>query len=323
MRVLLTGGTGLVGSAVARLLTDRGDRVRAVVRDPARAAALHDLGCEVVVSDLSDEGALVGHCAGVDAVVHAAAVHAVGRGQASREELVDTNVCGTERVLGAALTAGVRTAVHVSSVAVFGDTGGRVADEGWVRDPARGWTSTYDRTRTVAHGRALEIGARGLPLVAVQPGLPYGPGDRGLFGRLLARVLDGALPVLAFGDVGLCPVHRDDVAAGVLLALDKGVPGQSYVLAGEPVRLREVVELLAEVSGGRPPRVHVPSSLLRALVPAGGVLGPALGLPPDLRELVQASAGVTYWASSDKAMDELGWSSRPLVEGLVQLLSDR
>ena len=323
MRVFLTGGTGFLGSEVARLLRERGDDVRALVRDPSRAGALTALGCELVQGDLSDEGALVRHCAGVGAVVHCAAVYEVGVPEQRRDELVDTNVCGTERVLGAALTAGVPKAVHVSTVAVFGDTGGRVADETWVRDPGAGWTSAYDRTKTVAHGRAQDLGARGLPLVTVQPGVVYGPGDRSSFGDVVERFLDGRLPVLPFPDLGVCPVHRDDAAAGVLLALDKGVPGQAYVLAGEPVRMRELVELLADVSGRRPPRLTVPSALLRALAPVGPLVAPALGLPPNLRELLDSSDGVTFWASADKAMDELGWTARPLREGLAALVASR
>lgn len=320
MHVFLTGASGFLGSEVARRLRARGDRVRALVRTPERGEALHALGCDVVVGDLSDEGALVRHCREVDAVVHAAAVYGVGGSQEVRETLVDVNVTGTERVLGAALTAGVHKAVHVSTVTVFGDTGGRVADEGWVRDPATGWTSAYDRTRTVAHGRALEIAARGLPLVTVQPGVPYGPGDRGAFGDLLRRFLAGGLPAVPFPELGLCPVHRDDVAEGVVLALHKGVPGEAYVLAGEPVRLEEVLAVLAEVSGRRVPRFSVPTALLRTLAPVGPLVGPAFGLPPDLREVIDASAGVTFWARADKAMDELGWTARPLHEGLADLV---
>lgn len=322
MRVLLTGGTGFLGREVARRLRERGDDVRALVRDPAAAQHLAGLGCELVRGDLSDEAALVRHCRGADAVVHGAALDELGVPEERSAVLVETNVCGTERVLGAALTAGVGRAVHVSSVAVLGDTGGRVADEHWVRDPSAGWTSTYDRTKTVAHGRALEIAARGLPTVVVQPGVLYGPGDRAGFSELLVRFLDGRLPALALPDLGLCPVHRDDVADGLLRALDKGVPGQAYVLAGEPVRLRDVLALLAEVTDRRPPRA-LPTSLLRVLSPVAGLVTPSLGLPPNLRELLAACDGATYWASSEKAADELGWVARPLVEGLVALAASR
>jgi nucleoside-diphosphate-sugar epimerase len=159
--------------------------------------------------------------------------------------------------------------------------------------------------------------------VTVQPGVVYGPGDPSTFGELVGQFLDGRLPALPFPDLGVTPVHRDDVAAGILLALDKGAVGESYVLAGEPIRMRELVGALAAVSGRRPPRLTVPTPLLRALAPVGRFVGPALGFPPNLHELIRSSAGVTFWASGDKARHELGWTSRPLEQGLAELVAAR
>jgi nucleoside-diphosphate-sugar epimerase len=317
--VFLTGGTGFIGGEVARLLRARGDEVRALVRTPSKAGALEALGCELVPGDLSDEGRLVAACEGVDAVVHSAAVYEVGVPASRREALVDANVGGTERVLGAALTAGVRKAVYVSTVAVFGDTRGQVMTEGSSR-VTDSYTSVYEETKVLAHRRAQEISARGLPLVTVQPGVVYGPGDPSTFGELVAQLLAGKLPALPFPDLGVTPVHRDDVAAGILLALDAGVAGESYVLAGEPVRMKALVAELASVAGRKPPRFTVPTALLKALAPAGRVVGPPLGFPPNLRELIASSDGVTFWASGDKARRDLGWTSRPLREGLGTLL---
>jgi nucleoside-diphosphate-sugar epimerase len=322
VRVFLTGGTGFIGSAVARLLRERGDTVRALVRTPARAQALRDLGCELVEGDLSDEARLQEACRGMTAVVHCAAVYEIGAPAGRRAELVAANVCGTERMLGAALAAGISRGVYVSTVAVFGDTAGQVADETWTRTAAE-YTSVYEETKVLAHRRAQEIGSKGLPLVMVQPGVVYGPGDPSTFGDLVGQFLDGRLPALPFPDLGVTPVHRDDVAVGILLALDKGTIGESYVLAGEPVRMRELVAVLAAVSGRRAPRLTVPTPLLRALAPLGRVVGPPLGFPPNLRELIRSSAGVTFWASGDKARDELGWTSRPLEQGLAELVAAR
>lgn len=319
MDVFLTGGTGFVGSEVARRLRARGDTVRALVRDPARAGALADLGCRLVPGDLSDEAHLTAACAGADAVVHCAAIYEVGVPADRRPELVDTNVCGTERVLGAALAAGVRKAVYVSTVAVFGNTRGEVVDETYSRPEDVPLTSVYEETKALAHRRAHEIGQRGLPLVSVQPGVVYGPGDPSTVGDLATRFLAGRLPALPFPDLGITPVHRDDVADGVLRALDAGIAGESYVLAGEPTTMRGLLTVLAEVSGRKPPNRTVPSALLRALAPFGRVVGPALGMPPNLRELIRSSDGVTFWARSDKAARDLGWSPRPLAEGLREL----
>jgi nucleoside-diphosphate-sugar epimerase len=319
----LTGGTGFIGGEVARLLRARGDAVRALVRTPEKAAALEALGCEIVAGDLSDEAALREACRGVDAVIHGAAVYEVGIPAERRSAMVDVNVCGTERVLGAALTAGVRRAVYLSTVAVFGNTAGHVADEGWVRPDDGSYTSVYEETKVLAHRRAHEIAARGLPLVTVQPGLVYGPGDPSTVGEMLGRFLDGKLPMLPFPDFGATPVHRDDVAAGVVLALDRGITGECYILAGEPVRMRELVGELAAAAGRRPPRFTLPTALVRAAAPVGRFLGPAMGFPPNLREVLTSSDGVTFWASAKKARDELGWTSRPLPVGLQELVAAR
>ena len=320
MDVFLTGGTGFLGGAVARRLRARGDTVRALVRDPARAGGLLAMGCDLVIGDLSDEAALTTACAGADAVVHSAALYEVGVPASRREALVDTNVCGTERVLGAALSAGVRRAVHISTVAVFGNTRGQVVDEGYRKPADIPPTSVYEETKAEAHRRAHEIAERGLPLVTVQPGVIYGPGDPSTFGELVDQFLSGRLPAVPFPGLGITPVHRDDAADGVLRALDRGVPGESYVLAGEPTTNRELLTVLAGVAGRRPPSLTVPTVLLRALSPVGRFVGPALGFPPNLGELIRSSDGVTFWADSAKAQRELGWSYRPLEQGLRDLV---
>lgn len=323
MRVFLTGATGFIGGEVARLLMERGDDVRALVRSPGKAAGLATLGCELVEGDLSDEAALRTALQGCTAVIHAAAVYEIGVPEDRRAQLVDANVYGTERVLGAALAAGVSRAVYVSTVGVFGDTGGEVADEDYQRPEGLAFTSVYEQTKVEAHQRAQEICSRGLPLVTVLPGVVYGPGDHSEVGGLFDRLLKGQLPLVPFPDMGVTPVHRDDVAAGIVLALDKGVAGESYVLAGEPIRMGELIAALARVAGRRPPRAAVPSVLLRSLAPFGRFVGPLLGFPANMRELVSSSDGVTFWARSDKAQRELGWTFRPLDEGLATVVAAR
>ena len=322
MDVFLTGATGFIGGEVARRLRARGDAVRALVREPARAQHLAELGCTLVPGDLSDEARLTAACAGADAVIHGAAVYEVGVPESRRPELVDANVGGTERMLGAALSAGVRKAVYVSTVAVFGNTRGEVVDESYRKPDDVPHTSVYEETKVLAHRRAHEIAERGLPLVTVQPGLVYGPGDPSTAGELLTRFLTGKLPALPFPEFGVTPVHRDDVADGILLALEQGVAGESYVLAGEPVTMREMLTTLALVSGRRAPSRTVPTFLLKAMAPLGGVVARPLGFPPNLRELISSSDGVTFWATSKKAQAELGWTHRSLEDGLRDLVGE-
>jgi dihydroflavonol-4-reductase len=140
-------------------------------------------------------------------------------------------------------------------------------------------------------------------------------------GGLFERLLKGRLPVVPFPHMGVTPVHRDDVAAGILLALDKGVAGESYVLAGEPTTMGELLRALAEVAGRRPPRFTLPTALVRAIAPLGPVVGPLMGFPPNMRELLTSSEGVTFWARSDKAQRELGWTYRPLADGLATVVA--
>ncbi|HVF19660.1 MAG TPA: NAD-dependent epimerase/dehydratase family protein [Mycobacteriales bacterium] len=318
MVIFLTGGTGFIGGAVARLLRERGDDVVALVRTPGRAEALSAIGATLVQGGLADVDVIRSAMAGADAVIHGAAVYEVGIRPSERPAMYETNVVGTENVLGAARDLGIPKVVYVSTVAAFGNTEGRVVEEGYVHRER--YTSYYDETKHLAHRRAQRLIADGLPCVVVQPGAVYGPGDHSQLGNQLTQFLKGRLPLLAFGDLGLSLVHRDDVAQGVLLALDKGVPGEHYVLGGEVSTLRGFIDAAAKVSGRRPPRGPMPASVVKAAAALGPVVGPMLGYPPNMKELVSSSHKVTFWARSDKAKRELGWTPRPLEQGMRDTL---
>ena len=309
MRVFATGTTGFLGSVIAEQLRARGDTVVQLVRDPAKAELLKKTGRDVVIGDLGDPDALKRGCDGCDAVVHAGAIYEVGVTAPRRVDMYQANVEGTEAVLGAALAVGVPKAVHVSSIVVFGDTNGKVVDETYER--AAAYTSYYDETKTLAHRVAQGFNAKGLPVVIAQPGQIYGPNDHSGIGALFRRAAAGKLPVLTFGDLGLNLVHVVDAATGILLLLDRGRAGQSYVLGGEAVRLREAIRIMASLAGKPPPRFDLPPSLLRF----------AARLRPEVAEVVRSADGVTFWATDAKARAELGYSPRTLREGLVSYLS--
>ncbi len=124
------------------------------------------------------------------------------------------------------------------------------------------------------------------------------------------------MPAIAFPDLGLNMVHVEDVAEGVLLALDKGEVGESYNLGGEITTMRGLIESLADVSGKKAPKRDMPTGMLKMMTPIGPVVGKIMGQPPNLRELISSADGVTFWAKHDKAMKELGYSPRPLEAGL-------
>lgn len=317
MRIFMTGATGFIGGAVARALRERGDDVVALVRSPGKASSLRDRGVQLVEGGLGDVAAIERGLDGADAAIHGAAVYEVGIRDSEREPMRKANVDGTENVLGAVLRAGTPKAVYVSTIAVHGNTHGKVVDESHEHEGR--FTSYYEETKTEAHAIAQRLIAQGLPLVIVQPGFVYGPDDHSAVGDLLKRFAKGRLPAIAFPDLGFNAVHRDDVVAGVLLALDKGEPGESYHLGGELSTMRETVATAARVLGRRPPRFSVPNAAIKAMTPLGPLVGPLMGFPPNLSEAYSASAGVTYLGSHDKAVRELGYSPRPLEQGLRDL----
>jgi nucleoside-diphosphate-sugar epimerase len=319
MKVFLTGGTGFIGGEVARRLRDRGDDVVALVRDPARASALAGLGVTFVPGTVTDAAAVAAGLAGADAAIHGAAVYEVGIPASRRPAMYDANVTGTRTVLAAALDARTAKVVYVSTVAAFGDTGGAVVDETH-EHPGR-YTSYYDETKHLAHQEAKRQIAAGLPLVVVQPGAVYGPGDHSVVGTLIRKAAKGRAGPVAFAGMGLNAAHRDDVAGGILLALDAGRPGESYVLGGEITTLGEVLATAARVAGRHAPRLTMPTALIRAVAPFGRLLGPAMGLPPNIGELITTSDGVTFWATDAKARAELGYAPRGLEAGLRDTLA--
>jgi len=320
VRVFLTGATGFIGGRVARMLRERGDEVRGLVRDLERGRDLEALGCELVVGDLGDTATIEAGLEGCDALVHGAAIYEVGIPESRHRAMYEANVLGTERVLEAALAAGTPRVVYVSTVGAFGNTHGEVVDETY-EHPGTDFTSYYEQTKYEAHRIARRlIAERGLPCVIVQPGGVYGPDDHSALGKQMDDFLAGRLPLLLFPDLGLNLAHVDDIAAGILLALDRGDVGEAYVLGGQITTMRELIGTLARVSGRKAPTRALPTAVLKALAPAGPLVGKLMGQPPNLRELITSADGVTYWARHDKAIAELGYSPRGLEDGLRDLL---
>ncbi len=319
MKVFVTGGTGFIGGEVVRQLRERGDDVVCLVRSPEKAGRVVELGCETVSGDLGDERAIREGMEGCDATIHAAAVYEVGIPASQRAAMKEANVGGTERVLGAALAAKVPKVVYVSTVGVFGNTGGKVVDETY-EHPAESFTSCYEQTKWEAHQVAKRLIGEGLPCVIVQPGGVYGPGDTSSLGRLLDQFLSGKMPLMPFPELGICLSHVEDIAAGILLALDQGAPGEAYVLSGPATTMREAIGVVADATGRKPPRGALPTPLLKAMIPIGPLVGKLMGQPPNLRELISSADGVTFWASYEKAQRELGYEPRGLEQGLRDLL---
>jgi len=230
-----------------------------------------------------------------------------------------SNVGGTERVIEAATEAGVARIVYVSTIGVFGDTHGQVVDETYWPQ-TEDFPTCYERTKHLAHKVARDRIEKGAPVIIVQPGGVYGPGDTSPLGNLIDQTRKGRMKLVAMGETGFNFVHVDDVAQGILLAHDKGRVGEAYVLGGERARTEDLIRKVAMLSGHKPPAGRVPAFLVKAAIPMGRLLGPAFGLGPNIREAV-AAARSTYWASDDKARRELGYQPRDLETGLAQTLA--
>ncbi len=305
MRVFVTGGTGFIGGEVVRQLRARGDDVVCLVRSPEKGKKAAELGAQLVSGDLSDEKAIRDGMAGCDAVIHAAAVYEVGIPASQRAAMKEANVGGTERVLGAALAAKIPKVVYVSTVGVFGNTHGQIVDESY-EHPAKEFTSCYEQTKWEAHQVAKRLIGEGLPGVIVQPGGVYGPGDTSSIAQLLDQFLSGKMPMIPFPDLGICLSHVEDIAAGILLGLDRGRTGEAYVISGPATTVREAIGVVAEVTGKKAPKRAMPVGMMKAMIPIGPLVGKLMGQPPNLRELISSADGVTFWAELRQGQERAG-----------------
>jgi nucleoside-diphosphate-sugar epimerase len=320
MKVFVTGGTGFIGGTVVRQLRDRGDDVVCLVRSPKKGGPLADLGASLVAGDLGDTEALRQGMEGCDGAIHAAAMYEVGIPKSQHAAMYEANVRGTENAVRAALEAKVPKVVYVSTCGIFGNTHGKVVDETY-EYPGDSYTSYYEETKLEAHRVVKRMMAEeGLPGVIVQPGGVYGPGDTSQVADLLEQFFAGKLPLIPFPELGVCMTHVEDIAAGILLALDKAPTGETYVISGPATTMREAIETVAKASGRKAPKRAMPTVVLKAMTPIGPLVGKLMGQPPNLRELISSADGVTFWASHEKATRELGYSPRGLEEGMRQML---
>ena len=317
MKAFVTGGTGFIGSRVIKLLRDRGDEVVALVRSPSKATGLLDQGVELIEGDLSSDDAIRRGTEGADGVFHIGAVYKVGVPKKEHAGMWDANVEGTRRVLDAAEGAGVQRVVYVSTGNVFGDTKGQVVDETYERNPDDGFLSYYDETKYRSHELVKERIAAGAPIVVAMPGVVYGPGDHSEVGNLISQLESGKLKMRMFPDAGYNFVFVEDVAGGIVLVYDKGKIGESYLLGGQIGTMDDLYNETAAALGKKPPKMAMPVAMAKASAPFGPVIGPIMGFPPNMRELVRTS-DVTITFKDDKARSELGYDGRPLAQGIPQ-----
>ena len=297
----MTGGAGLVGSHVARLVAERGDDLRVVVRAGTRTANVDALGLPTVRADVLDRAAVRRALKGVDRVFHVAGLTNL---RASPAELWRTNVEGTRIVLEEALRAEVQRVVLTSSVAAVGPARrGSTADEGQAF-PRAGMAIPYVRAKREAEVQALRVAALGLPVVIVNPAHVFGRGDVNHSStEIVRRFLRRAIPAYVEGALNI--VDAEDVARGHLLADERGRPGERYILGNRNFTLDRLFADLERLSGVQGPAVRLPLAAALALA-AAAERAPVPDRPAITVNEVRAAS--LWWAfRSNKAHRELGW----------------
>jgi dihydroflavonol-4-reductase len=316
-RVLVTGAGGFIGSAVARRLLDRELEVVALLEPGADTGNLETMDVKQVVGDLREPASVQKAISGCRAAFHVAALYRFWARDPG--DFYSVNVGGTRNVLAAAAEAGVERLVYTSTVGTLGleqVSGTTAADERSFPEIHHLYGS-YKRSKYVAEHEVLRAAAEGLPVSLALPTFPLGSGDRAPTptGKLVLDFLNGRVP--GYVDTVLNVVHVDDVAAGHVLALEKGRPGRSYILGGENLSLERVLGELATLTGLPRAKLKVPRSVSLAVAGVSELVeGKILRRHPSI-PLEAARMSTSTMAFDDtRARSELGYTPRPAVQAL-------
>ena len=316
-RVAVTGASGFIGSAITRRLLERGASVVAVTEPAATLWNLRNLDVEVQPADVRDATAVRRALAGSRFVFHTAALY----GFWARDPSVfyAVNVDGTRHVLDAARAEGVERIVYTSTVGTLGlesATRGVPVTEEAVADVSHLF-GHYKRSKYVAEHEVLRAAAEGVSVSLVLPTFPLGPGDLRPTptGKVLVDVLNTRMP--GYVDTAMNVTHVDDLAAGHLLALERGVPGRSYIMGGENLSMRELLVLVAEAAGLQPPEIRFPKAFaLAAGLVSETVEGRILRRAPSVPLEAARMSTTTMIFDDTRARQELGYASRPAREAV-------
>lgn len=306
---LVTGGTGFVGSAVVRALTAAGHRVRVLARPKSNRRNLAGLPVEIAEGTLEDAHSLAAAVAGCRYLFHVAADYRLW--VPAPAEMYRVNVEGTGELMRAALDVGVERIVYTSSVATLGLVAGGIADED-TPSRAEDRIGPYKQSKFAAEQvvRGL-VAERGLPAVIVNPSTPVGPGDirPTPTGRIIVEAAAGRMP--GYVDTGLNLVHVDDVAAGHLLAAERGDIGRNYILGGDNLDLAEILAEVARAAGRKPPRLRIPYAVVLPVAVGAEAIARLTGREPFVTLDGARMSRKKMFFTSARAMRELGYSFRP------------
>jgi len=321
MTTLVTGATGFVGSAVVRCLLDAGHQVRVMVRPQSARSNIRDLDIEIIKGDLTQPATLKSAVAGCDTLFHVAADYRLW--VRDSEILYRTNAGGTWNLLHAAADEGISKIIYTSSVATLGlNSDGTPGNED-TSVSIENMIGHYKRSKYLAEQAVYRmIEEFHLPVIIVNPSTPIGPRDikPTPTGRVVLDAACGRMP--AYVDTGLNIAHVDDVAKGHLLALQHGKIGERYILGGEDMTLREILEIISQITGRCAPKVKLPHNvgLVIAYLSQGWAWLSRGGEPGATVDGVRMSKKLMYF-SSEKAKLALGYSPRPAHQALIDAVN--
>ena len=317
MRIAVTGANGHIGCNLVRLLLEEGHEPRLLIHQ--RQDAIADLTAEQLRGDVTDPTIVTRLVRGADAVIHAAGRISIDGDRDG--SLTRVNTLGTRTVVDACLAEGVGRLVHFSTIHTYDPFPlDQPLDES--RPPVSRHASAYDRSKLLADQAVRDAVARGLDAVIVAPTSVIGPNDHypSLLGQAVIDIVRGRLPMLVPGGYDFVDVR--DLGRGVLAALHRGGRGETYLLPGHYLTIRELAGLIGQASGRRAPQAVLPAWLLRGLVPVFRGVAWASGTAPVLtEESLRALTDSNPWISSAKAERELGYSKRPAVETVADTIA--
>ncbi len=318
MKYFVTGATGFIGSHLVPQLVAQGHQITCLVRNPAKAEALAKMGATLVKGDITDRASLNGALQSVDGVFHLAGLYKYGHQH--HAQMAAINIHGARNVFEAARAAGVPRILHTSTTGVFGNTHGRIVDETY-RIDKRQLTSEYERTKWAAHYEvALPMIQQGAPIIIVQPGGVSGRGDTSPLSLTFKTYLQ-RMPVMLGATSGITWAHVDDIAAGHILAMEKGRIGESYILAGPAMTYKETTGTWETITGIPAPKVWLPGWVAGSTASLARLLEKTLNAKMTFSsETLDTLNNYTFFARADKARRELGWEPRPVEQLFKEVL---